>query len=245
MELVSSAAPDWAQTAAQVILNGEFALVLLGFAVQFLPFWKWPWQFELGFAASAIGLTLIGVESALMLVGSFSPPLGFVLCAALLGYLAYWLPESHRRIVVEAEALIAAPAEAVFALATDPIASPHLLPGTTVEAQAAGPPGLGSRYRGRVTINRARFQAMDEIVEYQPLRRFAERTLSGAPYNLTTLRFETTPQGIRIQYEHVGVLSLANAILGAGLRRRYAAAQLLKLRQAWFQTLRRQLEPPL
>jgi len=244
VELASSAPPEWAQVAAQVIVNGELALVVLGLAVPWLPFWKWPWQFELGMAAVAIGLTLIGLEMAL-LVGFFSPPLGFLLCAAVLGYPAYWLPESHRRLVVEAEAVIAAPPDAVFALATDPLGTPHLLPGTTVEAETAGAPGLGSRYRGRVKLNLARFQAVDEIVEYAPPRRFADRTLSGAPYNLTTLKFEPTPQGTRIRYEHVGVLSLANAVLGGGLRRGSSRKRILGLRQEWFQALRRQLEAPL
>jgi uncharacterized protein YndB with AHSA1/START domain len=244
VELASSARPEWVQIVVQVILNGELALVLLGLAVPWLPFWKWPWQFELGMAAVAIGFTLIGLQMAL-LVGSFSPPLGFLLCAAILGYLAYWLPESHRRVVVEAEAVIAAPSEAVFALATDPIGSPHLLPGTTVEAETAGAPGLGSRYRGRIKLNRVRFQAVEEIVEYVPPRRFADRTLSGAGYNLTTLKFEPTPHGTRIRYEHVGVLSLANAVLGGGLRRGSSCRRLLGLRQEWFQALRRQLEAPL
>jgi len=240
---IAATAPAAAQSAAILILNSELALVLLGAALLWLPFWKWPWQFELGFAAIAIGVTLIALEM-LLLVGSFSPPLGFLLLAALVGYLAYWLPESHRRVVIEAEALIAASAEDVFALATDPVAAPHLLPGTTVEAETAGPPRIGSRYRGRVRISLARFQATDEIVEYQPVRRFAERTLSGAPYNLTRLTFEPAPQGTLIRYEHVGVLSLANAILGGGLRRGATRKQILTLRQDWFQALRSRLETP-
>jgi hypothetical protein len=58
------------------------------------------------------------------------------------------------------------------------------------------------------------------------------------------LKFEPTPEGTRIRYEHVGVLSLANATLGAGLRRGQTRKLILKLRQEWFQALRRELEAP-
>jgi len=40
------------------------------------------------------------------------------------------------------------------------------------------------------------------------------------------------------------VLSLANAILGGGLRRGATRKQILTLRQDWFQALRRRLETP-
>ena len=137
---------------------------------------------ELGLAVGAATAALIALETALAVGMFLSPPLGFLLAVAIIAYLAYWVPESHRLLVIHAEAVIAAPPERVFALATDPAAEPRLLPMvTSAVAESAQPLGVGSRHRMRAGFKLLRLQGTDEIVEYDPPRRYAARTVSGAP----------------------------------------------------------------
>jgi uncharacterized protein YndB with AHSA1/START domain len=222
------------------VSNAGAVLLVVAVAVLWVPMFKPPWLMEVGLLGLAVGLFLIvGAEAALL--AAVQPIAGAIFILPLLAYGIYWVPVSHREVVVALEAVFAAPPEAVFQLVVDPESEVRLLPDVKrLEVIGGGKLGKGTRLRGRARSGVAFVTAEDEIVEFDPPRRVAYSTRSGAPSNRATFDFEPVGTGARLKYRYRAVLSYPNALIG-GYARGRAADRIVSLRTRWLEALRSEL----
>ncbi len=215
-------------------------LIVLGLAIFWLPVYKQPWVMEVGMLALVLAViaVVLGIAQTVWIINQWA---GLVVLLLLLGYLAFWLPPSRRRIDVDTEGIIAAPLERVFACATDP-AFIHLPKNTTVVsmriADNGGVRGEGSRLITRVKAGSLRLEGVDLITAWDPPRRYSERTL-GAGNELTYV-FEPRGGGTYVRAEYRAVMSMANALL-TGFRKSKVRESMRQYRLEWIEAIRRRL----
>ena len=223
------------------VIYAAIGLIVLSLAIFLLPFYKRPWVFELGLLAlvlALISVVLGTAETAWIL----NPWAGLVVLLALLGYLAFWLPPSRRRLDVDTEGTIAAPPEKVFACATDPAFSYHPKNMTVVSTRIesnGGVRGEGTRMITRIRSGSLRLEGVDLITAWDPPRRYADRTLGSG--SEVTYVFELRGGGTYVRIEYRGVMSMANAIL-TGYTRSKVRENLRQYRLGWMEAIRQRLE---
>jgi hypothetical protein len=215
-------------------------LIGLAFAIFLVPVYKRPWVIELGMLALVLALmtVVLGIAETAWIL---NPWAGLVVLLALLGYLAFWLPPSRRRLDVDTEGMIAAPPESVFACATDP-AFIHQPKNMTVVSMRidgnGGVKGEGARLITRIRSGALRLEGVDVITAWDPPRRYADRTLGTG--SEVTYVIEPRGGGTYIRTEYRGMLSMSNAIL-TGYSRSKMLQNLRQLRLDWMEAIRQRL----
>jgi hypothetical protein len=220
------------------LANLAVVLLALSFGGLFLPIQKKIWHVEVLYWVFATAACLIGLQ-VVVDAAVYSPMAGGLVALVLVLYIAHWIPSSHRRVVVEAEDVIPAPPAAVFAVATNLSAWPRLFPGLlSARTEDGGAIHPGSRIVSR--LRSPRIDGVDVMVEFDPPRRYADRTLETVE-NLTTVSFAPSPEGTRVTYRADQLLSIPNAIL-VGYNKGAIRKGILKRRLEWFRNLKRELE---
>jgi hypothetical protein len=214
--------------------------IVLSLAILLLPFYKRPWLFELGMLAMVLGLiaVVLGIAETAWIL---NPWAGLVVLLALLGYLAFWLPPSRRRLDVDTEGIIAAPPEKVFACATDPAFTYQPKNMTVVSMRIEGNGGVkgeGVRLITRIRSGSLRLEGVDLITAWDPPRRYADRTLGSGTE--VTYVFEPRGGGTYVRTESRAVMSMANAIL-TGYTRSKVRENLRQYRLEWIEAIRQRL----
>ncbi len=223
-----------------LVTYGSVALILIGIAIFMVPVYKQPWVLELGVLAlvlAVIGVVLGIAETAWII----NPWAGLVVLLLLLGYLAFWLPPSRRRLDVDTEGIIAAPLERVFECATDPAFIHRPKNATVVSTRIAGNGGVkgeGTRLITRIKAGSLRLEGVDLITAWDPPRRYAERTL-GAGNELTYV-FEPRGGGTYVRTEYRSVISMPNALL-TGFRKSKVRESMRQYRLEWIEAIRQRL----
>ncbi len=126
-------------------------------------------------------------------------------------------------IRVEKSVMIDRPSDDVFAYVADQRNAIHWQSGIVeIRRLSDGPPGVGTRHAFVRTLMGRQIAGENEYVDYEPGRRVAFRTTSG-PALLASYIVEPTTAGTRltatIEMDVSGVLSLAEPLVAAGLRR--------------------------
>ena len=237
-----STIPVWADLVSNWVANLPIVLLVAGFLLFVLPVYKPPWLIETGmwlFTGATILLSL-----GIVAVVAVRSPAAALLVALVLGaYFAYLLPASNRRIAVDTEATIAATPDRVFALASDPALQPRLMPIVTESyVKGGGPLQSGVVIVSKGRANGLRLQGEDLMLEFDPPRRYTERTL-GIPMNQITVTFEPTADGTHVLCQYRLLMSYPTAVFGGWLMRRRSVDRLRRLRQGWLEAIRREVTP--
>src|SRR5689334_15874156 len=168
-----TASPAWAVAAPNVILWTLMAGLALGLALVYVPVPRPVWVVEAGLWISVLAI-LVLVALFVILAAQLNPLAGVLAGGLLVAYVAYWIPASHRTFDVQVERSIAASPDAIFALIGDPAAMVRLH-ATVEHAVTEGdlPVRRGSRIHAR--LRASRIEGVDEVVEFDPPSRYADR----------------------------------------------------------------------
>jgi hypothetical protein len=222
------------------VTYGAAGLVGAALAIFLLPFYKQPWLVELALLFVVLGgiIIVLGIAETAWILNAWA---GLVVLLALLGYIAFWLPPSRRRLDVDTEGIIAAPPERVFACATDPAFNFQPKNVTVVWTRIEGNGGVkgeGARLVTRLKAGSLRLEGIDLITVWDPPRRYADRTLGSG--SEVTYFFEPRGGGTYVRTEYRGVMSMANAIL-TGFTRSKVRGSLRQYRLDWMDAIRQRL----
>jgi uncharacterized protein YndB with AHSA1/START domain len=129
----------------------------------------------------------------------------------------------------EQSAIIDRPIEDVFAFVGDQTNTPQWQAGLVeVRRTSDGPIGVGTTHTLVRTFMGRRMEADNEYVAYEPNKRIAFRTTSGPVRMEASYLFESAVGGTRltslIEMDASGLMSLAEPLIAAGLRREMKAA---------------------
>ena len=241
--LAESSLPAWIELVSNLLADIPTVLLIAGLLVLILPVYKPPWVMETGLWLIAAGgiLLLLGM---LALIALWSPAVGLVVALVLAAYFVYLLPASHRSLAADTEATIPAPPDRVFGIAIDPAAQPRLVP-AIVEShvKGGGPLRPGAVIAGKGRLLGTRIQGEDVLLEYDPPRRYTERTL-GVPMNQVTVTFDPTGDGTYVVCQYRALMSYPNAVLGGWFARRRTLGRLRRYRQEWLEAIRREVTQP-
>ena len=132
-------------------------------------------------------------------------------------------------IRAERSAVIDRPIEEVFAFVGDQTNTPQWQAGLVeVRRTSDGPIGVGTTHTIVRSFMGRRMEADNEYVAYEPNKRIAFRTTSGPVRLEASYLFESTVEGTRltslIEMDASGLMSLAEPLIAAGLRREMKAA---------------------
>jgi uncharacterized protein YndB with AHSA1/START domain len=132
-------------------------------------------------------------------------------------------------IRAELTAVIDRPIEDVFAFVGDQTNTPRWQSGLLeVRRTSDGPIGVGTTHTLVRTFMRRRMEADNEYVAYEPNKRIAFRTTSGPVRLEASYLFEPAAAGTRltsrIEMDASGLVSLAEPLIAAGLKREMKAA---------------------
>jgi uncharacterized protein YndB with AHSA1/START domain len=240
---VAESSPAWIDLVSNWLANLPIVLFIAGLVLLILPGYKAPWVIETGMWLIAVGVIILSL-GLVAVIALRSPVVSLLVALPLAAYFAYLLPASHRGLAVDTEATIAAPRERVFACASDPAMQPRLMPVITESyVKGGGPLGPGAVIVGKGRVHGMRLQGEDMLLEFDPPRRYTERTL-GVPLNQVTVTFETTGDGTHVLCQYRGLMSYPNAVVAGWLMRSRSEDRLRRHRQAWLEAIRREVTQP-
>jgi Polyketide cyclase / dehydrase and lipid transport len=147
------------------------------------------------------------------------PVVGLAVAAAGAAWFAIWLPPRFRLMTAECSIVINRDAPAVFAFLSDFRTMVKWDPRCeAVEMLTPEPIGPGTRFseRGRLAGGNP-VSGVDQIVDFEPNRRFSATTLSGGMKNLDVVTFEAAGEGTRVSRRYVVELQLWMALIGVAL----------------------------
>jgi uncharacterized protein YndB with AHSA1/START domain len=132
-------------------------------------------------------------------------------------------------IRVEKSGIIERPVEEVFAYIGDQTNAPAWQSGLVeVRRTTEGPLGVGTKHTLIRMFMHRRMEAENEYVAYEPNRRITFKVTSGPMRAEASYLFEAVAEGTRvtstIEMDASGLLSLAEPLIAAGLRREVNAA---------------------
>jgi uncharacterized membrane protein len=146
------------------------------------------------------------------------PVVGLMVAAVGAVWFAIWLPPKLRLVTSECSVVINRDVQSVFQLISDFRTMPQWdARCLAVEMLTPEPIGPGTRFseRGRLA-NGNPFAGVDQIVDYEPNRRYSTTALSGMK-NLEVVTFESMGEGTRVSRRFVVELQLWMALIGVAL----------------------------
>ena len=129
---------------------------------------------------------------------------------------------------LELSTVINRPVEEIFAFMSNPENDPKWVSASSeVKITSQGPIGVGTTYRPVVTFLGWRMEGESEITEYEPNRRYVQKSVSG-PFPVEwTVTFERVEGGTRVTLTGVvepgGFFKLAEPLLVSIIKRRFEA----------------------
>jgi uncharacterized membrane protein len=135
---------------------------------------------------------------------------------------------------LEISTVINRPVEEVFAFVSNPENFPKWISSSSeVRITSEGPIGVGTTFRPVVTFLGRRMEGESEVTEYEPNRRYVEKTISGPFPVENSMTFERIEGGTRVSLtsmaEPGGFFKLAEPLL-VGLVKRQFEADLARLK---------------
>lgn len=239
----ASTVPVWIDLVSNWLANVPLVLLIVGLILVALPAYKPPWVIETGLWMVAAGAILASL-GLVAVTAVWSPVVGVLVALPFAAYFVYLLPGSHRGLAVDTEATIAAPPDRVFACASDPAMQPRLMPIVTESyVKGGGPLGPGAVIASKGYVRGIRLQGEDLMLEFDPPRRYTERTL-GVSMNQVTVTFEPTADGTHVLCQYRALMSYPNAVVGGWITRRRSVDRLRRQREEWLEAIRREVAQP-
>lgn len=156
-----------------------------------------------------------------------------------------WMPPWMRRVGISTRVVIDRDQATVFAFVSDLRNELKYQPSLiAVEKITDGPIGPGTQFRSRVQLPNGAFEAVEEIVDYEPPNRVTSRVASGLRPNVGVTTLEAVPQGTRLRYSFESEITYSNALMLQGLLRWIMTLDMRSQRNAAWGRLKQLLENP-
>jgi carbon monoxide dehydrogenase subunit G len=180
---------------------------------------------------TVVGFDLVA-DSFPFLLAVFSPALALLFSAATAAWVIFWSQSRFRGTTVSSSYVVRRSPDVVFAFIADMRNEPRYHPDVESVEMVTDPPiRPGTQFRSRVRLPGGReVTGVEEIVDYEPNRRFTSRVAGYGRPNLGEQIFEPTDVGTRVTHRFDMEMSLATAVLGGQLWQ-LAASRLLKSRR--------------
>jgi uncharacterized protein YndB with AHSA1/START domain len=184
-----------------------------------------------------LSLVLVGIyfviDSFALLWSIASPAAAFVICAAAAGWVILWSLPQVRKSSLSSSYVVNRSPDAVFSFLSDSRNDPKYQPDIeSVELVTHEPIGPGARFRYQMRVRNTIAIGTEEIVDYEPNRRFTTRVASGRHPNLAELTFEPVEGGTRVTHRFELERSIPSALMGGWFRQPAANRMLLERRRA-------------
>jgi len=201
----------------------------MGFVIKRKPFNERAVERQL--TTTVVGFELV-VDSFSLLMALASPVAGLLISAGAAVWLIFWSQSRLRALTLASDYVVLRSPEVVFAFVSDFRNEPRYYPDVeSVEMLTAPPVGPGTQFRSRVRLPDGREAVgVEEIVDYEPNRRFTSRIAATSRANIDAFTFEPVEIGTRVTHRFDFELSLAGAVLG-GRFTQSVANRLLTLRR--------------
>jgi len=191
---------------------------------------------------AVIGFEL-AIDSFALLMAIASPVFGLLISACAAAWVLLWSQSRFRRITISSSYVIPRSPEVVFAFVSDFRNLPKYYPDVeSVEMLTTPPIGPGTQFRTHARLPDGREGVgVEQIVEYNPNRRFTSRAPFLPRPTLDEQTFEPVDGGTHVTHRFDHELSLASAMLGGRWYRLAAAKRFLLSRREAGQTRMKQL----
>jgi hypothetical protein len=222
------------QNASTACLAIGLGVVLLAVGLRSVQRGKPPDEraLELRMSATLIGADLI-VDSFSFLLAIASPTVGLVICAFAAAWILICSPPRLRRTRTTSSFVVKSRSDVVFAFLSDSRNQPRWSPEVeSVEMLTVEPIGRGTQFRARVRQRLRVWEGVEEIVDYEPDRRFTTRITSGSRPNIDEFTFEPFEGATRVTHRFDFEHSFSSWALGGWLRWPALNRLLMKRRQA-------------
>jgi hypothetical protein len=159
-----------------------------------------------------------GLGTLTLALASGWPVVGLLVGALGAAWFGLWLPRRFRLMTAERSIVINRDVPSVFALFSDARTAVKWDPRyEAVEMLTPEPIGPGSQFRARGRLPGGNpFSGTDQIVDFEPNRRFSSTSLSGMR-NLDVMTFEAVGEETRVTRRFVFELQFWMALLGVAL----------------------------
>jgi hypothetical protein len=179
-----------------------------------------------------------GLGTLTFVLGANWPLVGLSCAAAGGAWFALWISPKLRLVTAACSIVINRDVPAVFALMSDFRTMVKWYPGTeAVEMVTPEPIGPGTRFseRGRLATGEP-VTGMDQIVDFEPNRRYSSTTVTGGMKNLDVVTFEAVGVATKVSLRSTVELQLWMGLLGIALFKSSLARSTVTLREAaWAQ----------
>jgi hypothetical protein len=207
-----------------------------------------PGEIESWLRVTALGILCV-LLGPVVLFGAAQWQLGVALLGLIGLWILAWTPRSQRTLEVMSEIDVRCEPQAAFALVSDPHNWHLYAPQLQVVEPIPTPMQVGSIIHDRVRTATGILEAGERVIAMEPGRRFGTAVVGSPQGSSGTYDFEPAPGGTKVRYTHRSVLTMSQAALGMGLRRRSIATKMAQLRGDALERIKRILEggaqPPL
>jgi hypothetical protein len=170
-------------------------------------------------AVLAQRLTLAGFLCLPLLVLLSNPLLGGIVIVAVAAWILWWLPESHRRLYVEAKAVFDAPPDAVASVMFDVSQQTRWMQLLDVALETPGLVRVGSVIRQTISLHGHPLVARSVVTELRPYQRMVLTVQVRHAKPIDVLEVAPHERGALVTYGGGHQLSRVGAILGGwGMR---------------------------
>jgi uncharacterized protein YndB with AHSA1/START domain len=176
-------------------------------------------------------LLAVAIDFVALLVAPFSPTATLLISAAVIGWIAFWSIPRFRRTRLTSSFVIRSSQQAVFTLVSD---ARNIRQWRheyqSVEMLTPEPVGPGSRFRVRTRVppDGAVFDGVEEIIDYEPTRRFTSWVSSGIHPNFDEFTFDVVEDGIRVtqrfDFEHSFTMAVCGTLFAQPSKNRLIMA---------------------
>jgi uncharacterized protein YndB with AHSA1/START domain len=189
------------------------------------------------------GAFVIGAV-ALVVAATISPTAALFIIAVAALWVLLWTPPLLRRVISQGSVAIQRDPAEVFAFVADSQNAPlYMAAAESVEKITSGPIGPGTRFRTHLRLTPSTtWEAIGEIVDYEPNNRLTSRVISTFAPNLDVLTTTPAGGGTLLSHRFETEVSFNLALIGAAFRIPKAKRQMLATRQAGWMKLKQILE---
>jgi hypothetical protein len=187
---------------------------------------------ELHLALILAGI-FFAVDAFALVFAIVSPRIGLLIVAIGLTWIVIWLPPRSRMATVSSSYVVNRSPDVVFAFLSD--SRNELKYHTDVESIemiTTEPVGSGSRFKYRMRVNKRIAEGIEEIVDFEPSRRFTSRAAAALHPNMGEITLDPVDGGTLVTHRFEVERSISSALMGGWFRQPAVNRALLERRRA-------------
>jgi hypothetical protein len=211
------------------------ALILISIGVGFVgrrkPFDERAAERQATMTAVGFGLVIDSFSFVMAIASSVD---GLLISAGAAAWVLFWSQSRPRGTTISSNYVILRNPDVVFAFVSDMRNEPRYYPDVeSVEMLTTPPIGSGTQFRSHVRLpNGQEAAGVEEIVDYEPNRRFTSRVAFSVRPNLDVHTFEPVERGTRVMHRFDFELSLSAALVGGRFWQTSATRKVMLRRDA-------------